>query len=179
MKTALVFLCFSVCAFAQQKINNGQSADQLRLPAACGPANVSFKVSLDQGQHGPAPIEAGKAVIYFIHDVGIPSAARGWGYPTTRYALDGSWVGAAHGGSWFELPVEPGEHHICATLQTALVDQRVELAHLTAEAGKTYYFRTRLVLSGQVELLELNQTDSDEGEYAVSEYPMATAHARK
>jgi hypothetical protein len=179
MKLALVLLCLSTCAFAQQKTRFGQYTDQARLAAACGPAATSFKVDLDRTQHGLVPPEAGRAQIYFIHEAGLPYENLTVGYPTTKYALDGSWVGAGHGDSWFAVVVAPGEHHICATLQSSLVDQRVELAHLAVEAGKTYFFRTRLVLSGTVQLLELDPVDSDEGEYAVSLYPMANAHAKK
>jgi hypothetical protein len=179
MKIALVLLCLSATAFAQQKTRLGQYADQPRLAAACGPAATSFKVELDRAQHGPVPPEAGHAQIYFIHEAGLPYERLTVGYPTTKYALDGSWVGAGHGDSWFAVAVAPGEHHVCATLQSSFVDQRVELAHFSVEAGKSYFFRTRLVLSGTVELLELDPIDSDEGEYAFSIYPMATAHAKK
>jgi len=52
-------------------------------------------------------------------------------------AMDGAWVRANHGNSYFALSVEPGEHHVCVTLQSSLVAQRVELAHFTAEAEKS------------------------------------------
>ncbi len=178
MRVALVILCLSACAWAQQPARWNQHQDQPRLAAACGPANISFKVNLDRTQHGPAlPVE-GKALIYLIHDAGIPFEHLTIGYPTTKYGLDGAWVGAGHGDSWFAVPVSPGEHHICTTLQSSFVDKRVELAHVEAEAGKSYYFRTRLVMSQSVELLELNRIDSDEGQYLVSEYPLATARRK-
>ena len=173
MKAALVFFCLSASALAQQ------TQYQPRLPAACGSAGTSFNVHLNRSQHGPVPPEAGKAMIYFIHEAGLPSGHLAIAYPTTKYALDGTWVGAGHGDSWFAVPVTPGEHHLCAALQSSFVDQRVELAHLTLEAGGAYFFRTRLVLSGTVELLELNPIDSDEGEYLISEDPMATARPKR
>ncbi len=125
------------------------------------------------------PLEEGKAQLYFIHDSGlfVTNALRA--YPTTKYGIDGSWVGAAHGDSWFVVSVTPGEHHLCTTLQSSFAQQRLALAHFTAEAGKSYYFRTQLVLSGTVELLELEPLDSDQGAYLVSVYPMATATAKK
>ena len=178
MKAAIVFLCLSVTAFAQQKERCSQQPGQNRLATACGPAQVNFKVNLDRSQHGPALPEAAKAMVYFIHDSGAKSEFL-TGYPTTKYAVDGSWVGAGHGNSWFAVGVAPGERHVCTMLQSSLVDQRVELAHFTAEAGKSYYFRTQLVMSGAVELLELEQIDSDEAGYLISEYPMATAAAKK
>jgi hypothetical protein len=59
------------------------------------------------------------------------------------------------------------------------VDQRVELAHFTAEAAKVYYFRTRLVMSRQVELLELQPLDSDQGRYLVAAFPLSVSTLRK
>ncbi len=179
MKAAVVFLCFAVSAFAQQKDRFGHQPSQGRLASACGPQETSYKVSLDRGQHGPMPPEAGKAMVYFIHEAGIPFEKLTIGYPTTKYGVDGSWVGAGHGDSWFAVAVAPGEHHVCTVLQSLFVDQRVELAHFTAESGKSYYFRTQLVTSGSVELLEFEQIDSDEATYLISEYPLATAHAKK
>ncbi|MGB8029994.1 MAG: hypothetical protein WCF30_10055 [Terracidiphilus sp.] len=179
MRAAVVFLCLSVTAFAQQKERFSQQPGQNRLASACGPAQENFKVSLDRSQHGPMPPQAGKALVYFIHDAGIPFEQLTIGYPTTKYAVDGNWVGAGHGDSWFAVAVDPGEHHVCTVLQSSFLDQRVELAQFTAEAGKSYYFRTQLVTSRSVELLELQQIGSDEAGYLFSEYPMATATAKK
>jgi hypothetical protein len=179
MKAALFSLCITVSVFAQQIDLSGQQPGQGRLASACGPAAMSYKVNLDRSQHGPMPPEAGKALVYFIHDAGIPFEKLTIGYPTTKYGVDGSWVGAGHGNSWFAVAVTPGEHHVCAVLQSSFVDQRVELAHFTAEAGKAYFFRTRLVMSQSVELLELERIDSDQADYLIASYPLATAHARK
>lgn len=179
MKTAAGFLCLIVFALAQQNELFSQQTGQNRLATACGSANVNYKVSLDQSQHGPVLPQAGKALVYFIHDAGIPDGNPIFAYPTLKYGVDGNWVGAGHGDSWFAVAVTPGEHHICTTLQSSFVEQRVELAHFTAEAGKSYYFRTQLVTSRSVELLELEKIDSDEAGYLFSEYPMATATAKK
>jgi hypothetical protein len=184
MRAAIVFLFLGVTAFALQREGFGEQPAQNRLASACGPANVNYKVSLDRSQHGPIPPETGKALVYFIHDAGIPdqiflSGKVTIGYPTTKYGVDGSWVGAGHGDSWFAVAVTPGEHHVCTVLQSSFVGQRVELTHFTAEAGKSYYFRTQLITSGSVELLELEWVDSDEADYLISLYPMATAKAKK
>lgn len=68
---------------------------------------------------------------------------------------------------------------MCATLQSSLVEDRVELAHFLAEAGKVYYYRTRLVLSGSVELLELESIDSDQGQYLLGSYPLSISKLKK
>jgi hypothetical protein len=134
MKIALVTLFFAASALAQ-----GPSA----VPtAACGPKdNVSFKVKLDDTQHTPMQPEPGKARIYFIHE----SWPNGLTYPTTQES------------DWTERGLEPTRIPIHSVSRRAgrassvryvavlFVGSRVELAHFTVEAGKVYYFRTRLI----------------------------------
>ena len=160
MRNAIpVFLLTVSTAFAQSPT------------AACGPAATNFKVSLDKTRHDVAQPETGKARIYFIHDAGTLYEHPA-GYPTVKMGMDGAWNGANHGDSFFWADVAPGEHHLCAALQSSLMDDRVELAHFNAEAGRIYFFRTRLLLSGSVEVLELEPVDSDEGALLVSRYAL-------
>lgn len=140
--------------------------------AACGPAMAQFKVKLDKTPHIAGQPDAGKARIYFIYDAGT-AFEHPIGYPTIKIGMDGAWAGANHGDSFFWVDVAPGEHHVCATLQSSLVDPRLELTHFNAAAGRTYFYRTQLLLSGAVEVLELDALDSDEGFYLVSRYPMS------
>jgi hypothetical protein len=178
MKTAIAFLCLGLTAFALQREGLGQQPGQNGLASACGPANLNYKVSLDRSQHAPVPPEAGKALVYFLQDDGSGVGGTTLGSPTTKYAVDGVWVGANHGNSWSAFAVAPGEHHVCTALQSSLI-QRMELAHFTAEAGKSYFFRTRLFVSGSAYLLDFEPADSDEAGYLISLYPMATATAKK
>lgn len=147
--------------------------------AACGPENVSFKVSL-KSQHSVEQPEPGKARVYFIHDSGTEGVIGGTlGYPTVKVAMDGAWLGANHANSYFSVSAEPGEHHLCVTLQSSLVLQRVELAHFTAAADAVYYFRTRLLLSRGIELLQLDAIDSDQGKYLVATFPLSVSSPKK
>jgi hypothetical protein len=168
MKVALVALIFAAPAFAQT------------LPpastAACGKPYVSFKVKLDESQHTLMQPDPGKARVYFIQDAGTGSTL---GYPTVKVAIDGAWAGANHGNSYFSVSVEPGEHHVCVTLQSSLVQQRVELAHFTAEPGKAYFYRTRLIMSRSVELLELNPIDGDQVQYLIDSFPLSVSSPKK
>ncbi|MGA7294786.1 MAG: DUF2846 domain-containing protein [Terriglobales bacterium] len=168
MKFALVTVLFVASAFAQ--------APPASSPAACGPANVSFRVKLEGSQPTLAQPDPGKARVYFFHDAGTGVTL---GYPTIKLAMDGAWVGANHGNSYFSVSVEPGEHHVCVTLQSSMVAQRVELAHFTAEAEKTYYYRTRLVMSRSVELLELDPIDSDQGKYLIVSFSRSVSNPKK
>jgi len=167
MKTVALFMLFAAGTFAQVAPAGSN---------ACGSASVSFKVNLDNSEHAPAQPEPGKARVYFIHDAGTGSML---GYPTIKMAMDGAWVGANHGNSYFSVSVDPGEHHVCVTLQSSLVSQRVELAHFTAATDKVYFYRTRLVMSRAVELLELEPIDSDQGNYLISSFPLSVSSPKK
>ena len=171
MKTAFVVMLFAASALAQN-----QSAPAV---TACGPGNVSFKVKLDETAHPLVQPEQGKALVYFIHEAGTTNGYPLVAYPTLKLGMDGAWMGANHGDSYFSVAVEPGERHLCATLQSSIVDDRVVFAHFQAEAGKVYYYRTRLVLSAAVALLQLETVDSDEGKYLVSSYPRSISQPKK
>jgi hypothetical protein len=168
VRIALVTLLFAASAFAQ--------TPPTVAAAACGPEQVSFNVKKHESQHAPTEPDPGKARVYFFHDAGT---SFGIGYPTTKLGMNGAWVGANHDNSYFSVTVDPGEQHICAVLQSSLVDQRVELAHFTAEAGKIYYYRTRLVVSRSVELLELNPIDSDQAKYLIASFSLSVSSPKK
>ncbi len=150
----------------------------LSLAPACGPESVSFKVKLDKSQHAPAPPEPGMARAYFMHDAGT-YFSHPPGYPTAKIGMDGAWAGANHADSYFSVSIPPGEHHVCADLQSSLVAQRVELLHFTAEAGKVYYFRTRLLMSRGLEILQLEPLDSDQGNYLMHLFPRSISQPKK
>src|ERR1700753_3007684 len=162
MRILPVFLLFAATAVAEDLSS--------RPITPCGGGSANFKVKLDDSQHAPAQPAPGKALVYFIHDAGTSVVLA---YPTTKLAVDGAWAGANHSNSYFSISVDPGEHHVCATLQSSLVGNRAEFAHFQAEAGKVYYYRTRLVMSREVELLDLDLIDSDEGRYLIQSYPLS------
>jgi hypothetical protein len=168
MRILAVVILFAASALAQ--------VPPPPAPAACGPNNISFKVKTDNSQHTLAQLDPGKARAYFIHDAGTGATV---GYPTVKIGMDGTWLGANHGNSYFSVSVEPGQHHLCVTLQSSLYGQRVELAHFTAEAGRVYYYRTRLVTSRSVELLELGPADNDQGQYLVGTFPLSISTPKK
>jgi hypothetical protein len=160
MKIALIALLFAAPAFALKP--------PAALPAAGGSPNQFLKVKLDKSQHTLAQPEPGKATVYFIKDSGRQDF--GLGDVTIRVGLDGAWVGANKDDSWFSVSVAPGEHHVCAQFQPMsdrLMDNPVDLAHFTAEAGKVYYFYS----------LEL--ADSDEARYLIASYPHSVSHSQK
>ena len=142
------------------------------IPSACGPKDANFNVKLDDSQHSVVSPEPGKARIYFIRE------ADGSYSTPLMFGIDGAWVGAASRKSSFSsISVDPGERHICVAtpywtregLQLAIV-----LAHLQAEAGKTYFYRTRDYLQLQIDLI-----DSDEGKYLLTFYPLSVPSPKK
>jgi hypothetical protein len=105
------------------------------LPDACGDDKINFGVSTQKHQPPPAPPAEGKAQIIFIQS----------GRGIARYGIDGSWVGANDGDSYFAVTVDPGEHHLCMSFQLGLAtskmkQENVRTASITAEQGKVYYF---------------------------------------
>jgi hypothetical protein len=166
MRIIALAMLFAASAFAQVQVANPK--------AACGPERVRFKVNRDESQHTLAQPEPRKARVYFIHDAGTEYLT---GYPTVKIAMDGSWVGANHGNSYFSISVDPGEHHVCVSLQSSLISQHVELAHFTAAADMVYYYCTRLGL--KVWLLDLDAIDSDQGKYLVASFPLAVSTPKK
>lgn len=147
------------------------------LPDACGSDAVSFKVKVAEAtKKQPMPPaleapEAGKAQIVFVELV--DSSGIFVTTPTTRFGVDGQWVGADRGGSYFALTVTPGEHHLCANWQSEdkWESSQVGMAPLTAEAGKVYYFAAKIVRNnynhGTTASFDFVELNDDEGKYRV------------
>jgi uncharacterized protein DUF2846 len=170
MRTTLVVMLLTVCAFAQE----GSGA----VAMACGPKSTNFDARRDPSQHASEQPEPGKALIYFIQDVGVVHCLGAC--ITTKIGLDGAWVGADERNSYFSMSVEPGEHHVCANRQShfAVANQMVALAHFTAEAGKVYYFRARTFGGRDQAILDLDPIDSDQAHYLIASYPLSVFHSK-
>jgi len=120
-------LCVSIPTFAKTI-----------LPDACGDGKTTFDVSvkLPDGPVGPPP--EGKGRIVFIETFDHTPLMTG---ETTRFGVDGNWVGANRGDSYFVFDLAPGEHHLCANWQKK---KDVGVLSLTVEAGKTYYYQAEI-----------------------------------
>lgn len=140
--------------------------------SACGTKNVHYEVHTDENSHSPAQPEPGRAQIYMIEDQG---PGLHLAHITTRVGLDGAWVGANQGNSYFVLPVSPGEHHLCANWQSSSsFSKRFSFISFTAEAGRIYYFRVR----ARVDLFDLELINSDEGQFLVTSFALSNFKAR-
>jgi len=130
------------------------------LPAACGSTDFRFEVKQDKTKHELVQPEPGKALVYFFQDTG-PSVI----------GIDGAWVGANEGHSYFSVAVDPGEHHLCA--KVIVHDNPLELAHFTAESGSVYFFRGRVVVSEVGNYLFFGPADGDEARHLVHDYSLS------
>jgi hypothetical protein len=143
MKTLLAILLFASPLFAQDQ------AAAARTAAGCGPNEVKFTVKTDKKQHPTAQPEAGKAIVYVFGGDGFDVGGLvvgGRETLTTRWGVDGLWVGAGYRNSYFFFSLDPGDHHLCAGRQSN--SKPSAATSFTAEAGKAYYFHTRSRHSG-------------------------------
>jgi hypothetical protein len=168
MKIALIVILLTVSAFAQDPSS--------RVAPACGPQNVSFDVKLDNSKHAIAQIDPGKAQAYFIQDKGVASFGIG-GAVVSMIGIDGAWVGANKNDSYFSVPVEPGEHHVCSNVESRW-EHPMELTHFMAEPGKVYYFRERVVPTPYGMYLFLDSVDSDEAKYLIGAFPLSVSRPK-
>jgi hypothetical protein len=175
----LVLAVAAIAAFARDRSARATAP-------ACGPADVNFDVQDDASQPSTGQPAAGKALVYVIQDDGAGnclSRAPLWNCFTTRVGLDGVWQGATHQNSWIGFNVEPGDRHLCVTLQSHLksASQLAGLVHFDAEAGKIYYFRTRAFgrASASQVFLDLDAIDSDQGKFLVSGFASSISHPKK
>ncbi|MGA2589946.1 MAG: hypothetical protein ABSH32_08540 [Bryobacteraceae bacterium] len=143
---------------------------------ACGADDVEFDVKTDKSQHPTLQPEAGKAVVYVIED--IPQQVSF--HITQRVGLDGAWVGANRERSYFAFSVDPGLHHLCASVHLggfAAGPSTISLRRLTAETGRVYYFRVATYDRGFFP--DLQPVDEDEGQYLVETSAHSTSHPKQ
>ena len=173
MRTILLLFLSASPAFAQ-------SAPTVATAPGCGASNVNFSVTTDKNQHPFAQPDAGKALVYFVEDDTNYNAA---GKPTVRAGLDGAWVGATHGSSYFYFSVEAGEHHLCASWQGKGQEVHSAATNFSAIAGEIYFFRVRDAFlwpkgSSLTLGIDLKRVNSDEGQLLASKYSFSTSHAK-
>jgi len=159
MKTIAAIVLVSCCALAQDKRAIS------RAEVGCGPQDVKYEVKTESRHPAPTP-EDGKALIYFVAD----------GNLTSIFGVDGKWVGGVSGGRYFFVPIDPGEHHVCAMLQSSKAE--VSVHSLKAERGGTYYFRTRMVGINTGFVLQLAQLDPDEGRWFIAWSAFSSSHPK-
>lgn len=182
MKLVLAVILVAASAFAQEA-----AAAPAPFPqTACGPTDVQFQIKLGNGHQPDSKVENGKALVYVIEDQRFKAAKD----VTLRVGLDGAWVGATRGNSYLPLSVEPGEHHLCASIMPGFLPSGhgVSLFALTAEAGKVYYLRAQTTGGhssafdengwGDVLSVDVDLVNRDEGKYLVASSPLSVSRPK-
>jgi hypothetical protein len=144
-------------------------------PFGCGIPGVSFDVKTKGNQHPIAQPEPGKSLIYFFQDDSLYVAGI---RHTSRYAIDGTWVGATHANSYFYLSIVPGEHHLCTEWQDAENPQAAAL-HFTGQPSAVYYFRVENASSERASNARFEPIDSDEGLLLIRRFSLSISHPHK
>jgi hypothetical protein len=158
----------------------GQAAPA-RSAGGCGPDKVQFNVTTDKHQHPTAKDEPEKAVVYvFSDELHTPNVSY-FGGPTARVGLDGTWVGATRGESYFFTAVDPGNHEICTRWQSKLqrFSKLGSAADFAAEAGKIYYFRITVDIRQEREpAIKLEAVDNADGQLQIATRAFSTSRPK-
>jgi len=176
LRNTLASFLFSTFLIASPAFAQSASAGA----PGCGDPNTKFEVKTDKEHHLPQT-DALKAQVYFIED---DSNFESFPKPTTRMGIDGQWVGATHGNSYFYVSVDPGVHHLCASWQTTVIvghGHPTAAAHFTAEAGGVYYFEVKNKWLREHGFLDmsLEPLDSDEGQLLADKFSFSISQPKK
>jgi len=145
------------------------------LPDSCGTDQVRFDVDTQKAKPPSLVPPDGKAQIVLIENENYMIGALQ--YATVRFGLDGGWLGADRGSSYFFKSIEPGVHHLCASWQSARkrLKKNVDLTSFTAEAGKTYFFQAEVnVESEYVVHFALSELNEDKGRFLINSFKTST-----
>ena len=98
MKSIIVVSLLTMLAVPLHAQDQAMAA---RTAAGCGADNVQFDVKTDKSQHPQGQVPAGKALIYVFEVEKTDAGAFKIGAVTIRIGLDGQWVCANHGSTYF------------------------------------------------------------------------------
>jgi hypothetical protein len=181
-KNLVLLLCVSLLGAAIARAET--------LPDACGDDSVRFQVATQKDQPAPSLPAAGKAQIVFVERFQQNEGLCIECAVTTRVGVDGNWVGANHGNSYFAVDIAPGEHHLCVDWQSAMgrMRQKAALDSFTAQSGKVYYYRIGVRIKQYAtgdgfapavdRTLTLKPLSDDEGRYFVKISAQSAARSK-
>jgi hypothetical protein len=153
------------------------------LAAGCGPDETKFDVKIDKKAHPTGQPEAARALVYVFADQASDNAKLVVGPVITRIGADGNWVGALKLKSYFYVPMSPGDHRLCASVQSKLESRTIRYSAattFTAEAGKTYYFRTKTPYHPQPQdYVQLVPVDPAEAQLRIGAAALSTSELKK
>jgi hypothetical protein len=174
-KILIVVLLFALPIYTQAQPPDDQSG-------GCGSSRDGWDVKTVK-DHPPDPKpEDGKALVYVIKTM-VDAPLIGGNNASTRLGVDGTWIGANHGNSYFFFPVDPGQHSICTDWQSILYTRAglVSGADFNARAGMTYYFRIRVrdVTNERSGDIEIERIYKSEARLLLPKSEFATSHPKK
>jgi Protein of unknown function (DUF2846) len=177
---SMLFVClftlFAAPVFAQEEAMTARTA------AGCGADNVQYDVKTDKTQHPLGQVPDGKALVYIFEQEKTNAEAFKIGAATIRVGLDGHWIGANHGNTYFYFPVDPGDHSICANWQSSIMKlaKLASAASLTAEPGQAYYFQVRVdERSHDNPNVWVEPVDPAEAKLLIASASLSNFHAKK
>jgi len=179
MKSMLVM---SLLAMLAVPVHAQDQATAARTAAGCGADNVEFDVKTDKSQHSQGQVPAGKALVYVFEVERTDAVAFKIGAVTIRIGLDGQWVGANHGDTYFYFPVDPGDHSLCANWQSSFrrFSKLSSAVSLTADAGQVYYFLTKVdERSHDTPAVWMEAVDPAEAKLLIASASLSNFHPKK
>jgi len=152
-----------------------------RAAAGCGSDRVNFDVKTDGKQHPMPQPESGKSLIFiFQAEKRDPSINYMGQHPTTRVGLDGDWIGANHGKSYFFRAIAPGDHRLCSDWQSSIYRKLGSAVGFIAEAGKAYYFQASVEERPTFPPgLKLEQIDTAQGQFLIASSSLSASQTKK
>lgn len=154
----------------------------------CGPGNIKFDAKTVGKGHTLPAAPRGKALVVFLQD---DLRFRPRPRPTTRFAIDGTWVGATHANSFFYVAVDPGVHNVCANWQSIVPVgypvQSTAATVLTAAPGNIYFLRAIDIGSSETgthgyhsfAAVRLERVDNAEGFALLPSFALSRSHPKK
>jgi len=146
------------------------------LPDSCGKPEAGFDVKTEKSAAAVAP-QPGQATLVFVQ-----RNSDCIGCSVVRVGLDGAWVGANKGNSYFSVAVQPGDHHVCAWWDAPLarMESRIGLTDLAASADQTYYFEIEVARYGDsgAPFMKLKPISPDMGAFLTSRSSLSVATAK-
>jgi hypothetical protein len=164
-------------------LTQAQSSED-QIGGGCGSSKDGWDVKTVK-DHAPAPTpQDGKALVFVVQTMWEqPGLVIGSDKATTRVGVDGAWIGANHGDSYFFFSVDPGEHSICTDWQSTFYIRSglASAADLNAQAGGRYYFRVKVRDTTQYREgeVKIEAIDKAEAGLLIGRSSFSTSHAKK
>jgi hypothetical protein len=138
-------------------------------PPSCGPKTEKYDLKIEKTAGTKISASSDQSTVYFVTKLSRLNRA------IYMVAIDGAWVGALRGDSYFHTTVTSGVHHACLWVN----HMRPVLLELNLTPGKTYYVRGHWVPGFARASIDAEIVSSDEGAFLVSTSKQSAITRRK